>query len=504
MSFGFGSDGSDNSGGFGDGSDSSGGFGGGGWGSNDSGSSGVSAGSVGSIGGGWGNTSGIGAGSVGSTSGGYGFGGDSSSGSNSGSLGFNNNDWGNISSVLGNLGNSTQNSSNLGSLMGSSGVYGGDFSSTPSGMNNAGSYNSLGTTSDYSSTPTTAGINGINSLNAGSITGSIPGYGTTQGMFSSNPNTNNQNNNSAWGAGSISPSTQNQSSLGFTANTQGLPATNAEMTNAANNSTMGTFANYMQKIAPYASVVNPVAGLAMGLTGMGLKSYNNSDYGVSSNLAGAGGSLGGTIGGAIAGVPGALAGSALGNLGTSALQGNQSNVAQSGVNSTLGTIANGIFSNISPTVGALASVAAPALASYAISKQQQNIGNDMLSRADPFGSQRGQYATQLQNLQSNPQSITSLPAYQAAYNQAMQAGLRTMGSQGQLGNGAAVSALGTKASDLASQTYETEANRLANLAGSGISNSSAIAAGLQQQAAAKTSQNNALYTLLQQLSSYGS
>ncbi len=71
------------------------------------------------------------------------------------------------------------------------------------------------------------------------------------------------------------------------------------------------------------------------------------------------------------------------------------------------------------------------------SEQLRKMLPQLLAQNDPFGSQRGQYQQQLQQLMANPSSVTSLPGYQFQFDQGQQALQRQMAAGGYGGTGAA-------------------------------------------------------------------
>lgn len=77
--------------------------------------------------------------------------------------------------------------------------------------------------------------------------------------------------------------------------------------------------------------------------------------------------------------------------------------------------------------------------------------------------QTGQYQDQLSNLISNPATMNSNPAYQYAQKTAQDAARRQAAASGMLGSGNLLAALQDRSSDVASQWYNQEANRLAAL-----------------------------------------
>lgn len=93
-------------------------------------------------------------------------------------------------------------------------------------------------------------------------------------------------------------------------------------------------------------------------------------------------------------------------------------------------------------------------------RRMQQLARMRAQQMDPFGSQRGQYAQQLQSLMSNPSNIEKLPGWQAG-NLAVQ---RALAAQGYTGSGNAMSALQKFGGDF----YNQQVQQLAGLAGANI------------------------------------
>jgi len=127
--------------------------------------------------------------------------------------------------------------------------------------------------------------------------------------------------------------------------------------------------------------------------------------------------------------------------------------------------------NMGGTGTGATAMAIPALATaynqYQNADRYMNMVNGTRGVLDPFGTQRAQYATQLSNASADPAKyISSLPSYQAA----LQLGLGAVneGSMSKTG-GVPRSDDIAFAGQLGAQTWNTEANRLAGLAGANIS-----------------------------------
>ena len=97
-----------------------------------------------------------------------------------------------------------------------------------------------------------------------------------------------------------------------------------------------------------------------------------------------------------------------------------------------------------------------------LSEQQRKLAQQAAQMQDPFASQRGYYAQQLQQLQADPSGyLTNLPGYQAG----IQAVNRGMAAGGYLGSGNQMTALQQYGGNI----FNQEASRLANLAGAQFS-----------------------------------
>lgn len=107
---------------------------------------------------------------------------------------------------------------------------------------------------------------------------------------------------------------------------------------------------------------------------------------------------------------------------------------------------------------------------YYQKQRQGEITEDAYLRAsqqaDPFGSQRAFYQTQLSNLYKNPKYIKQLPSYKFAFDQGVEGIRRAAAMAGKLNSGNIAYDLQNFGQGLAAQVYDQEANRLAGLAGS--------------------------------------
>lgn len=81
--------------------------------------------------------------------------------------------------------------------------------------------------------------------------------------------------------------------------------------------------------------------------------------------------------------------------------------------------------------------AASVAGSLISSSMSSGTASGASDRADPFGSQRGQYQDQLSALMRDPSSVSKLPGYQFEFDQGMQALSRGQAAAGNLGGGTA-------------------------------------------------------------------
>lgn len=116
-----------------------------------------------------------------------------------------------------------------------------------------------------------------------------------------------------------------------------------------------------------------------------------------------------------------------------------------------------------PNLGAVGQMASIGSGLYGMSKadQMRQMALDQSRRADPWGQSggRSQAGAQLQNLLSNPNSITSMPGYEAG----LTAVQRKMASQGYQNSGNMMAAL----QDYGGNFYNNAVTQLGGLAGAG-------------------------------------
>jgi hypothetical protein len=98
--------------------------------------------------------------------------------------------------------------------------------------------------------------------------------------------------------------------------------------------------------------------------------------------------------------------------------------------------------------------------------EYEDIANNAANRADPFGQYREGYGAKLKSLYDDPSQIVNTPGYKFALDQGVGALDRSNAAKGYLGAGKSSKDVMDYASGLASQTWNTEADRLSRLAGS--------------------------------------
>lgn len=112
---------------------------------------------------------------------------------------------------------------------------------------------------------------------------------------------------------------------------------------------------------------------------------------------------------------------------------------------------------------------------------------------DPFGSQRGTYAEQLQELINNPNSLRNDPGYKFRLSEGINAIESSNAARGMLNSGNNVAALQKYGTGLADQYYNTRLNQLSELAGAGINGTGAAANYQYQGDMAQSGGNAQLY-----------
>lgn len=129
-----------------------------------------------------------------------------------------------------------------------------------------------------------------------------------------------------------------------------------------------------------------------------------------------------------------------------------------------------------PFWGAIAGAAISYLAAKKQAKATENAARIGADAADPFSGQRDYYQGLLRNLYGQDDTaasdkfgfIRNLPSYQFAQQEAMRGVTRTKAAQGLLRSGNLLTSLQERSAGLASQTYESEVNRLMTLAGATV------------------------------------
>lgn len=109
----------------------------------------------------------------------------------------------------------------------------------------------------------------------------------------------------------------------------------------------------------------------------------------------------------------------------------------------------------------------------------------------PFSSQYANYQPMLQNLVSNPSSVTSTPGYQFNLSQGETAVNQGMASEGLLGSGNQATALTQYGQNYATSQYQTQLQNLMSLSGVGV-NQNGSAYATDQATADQTAAGGAL------------
>jgi hypothetical protein len=126
-------------------------------------------------------------------------------------------------------------------------------------------------------------------------------------------------------------------------------------------------------------------------------------------------------------------------------------------------------------------------------KELQGAAASAQERADPFGPYRGQFAEQLMALTQDPSRIQQNPAYKARLEAGLEAINRQAAAKGYLGSGNRFLGLQEYGQKSASEEYDKEVNRLAQLAGAQFAPGTGAALGFQglQASQGAESQRNA-------------
>ena len=142
-------------------------------------------------------------------------------------------------------------------------------------------------------------------------------------------------------------------------------------------------------------------------------------------------------------------------------------------NDAVGSIMSGT-SKYAPLID-LAGGVASAYGNYSSNKATAKAAKQAVQMADPFGPYRGQFANQLMALAQNPGSIVNTPGYQFRLNSGLDAVNRQASTRGLLRSGNRLVDLMNYGQNFASQEYDREMNRLAQLAGANIGSPSSAA-----------------------------
>jgi len=171
---------------------------------------------------------------------------------------------------------------------------------------------------------------------------------------------------------------------------------------------------------------------------------------------------------------------------------NVSSIAKTGANNVGGWLSNPNYSVTSPgEQGGLSpsNLFKGGLGLYDYSQKRRAL-NSAENTYNQYNDQARQYATQLANLQANPDSFKNNPSYIAAEKQAREAARRQAAASGMLGSSGGINNIGRASANTANTFYNQEANRLASL---GAMNSTA-ANNAASARAAKSDQLTGAYT----------
>lgn len=145
--------------------------------------------------------------------------------------------------------------------------------------------------------------------------------------------------------------------------------------------------------------------------------------------------------------------------------------------------------------GALAAGVAGAVVSSALAPSPSSGSSatgQAASAADPFASQRGQYQTMLQNLVTNPSSVTQTPGYQFGMDQGTAAVNSGEASAGYLNSGNRGVALEQFGQNYATGEYQQQFSNLAALSGANTGQPGEAGQILANQATQQSQQAGAL------------
>jgi hypothetical protein len=153
-------------------------------------------------------------------------------------------------------------------------------------------------------------------------------------------------------------------------------------------------------------------------------------------------------------------------------------------------------SNNNFTNAAFLPAAATALQQWQQAGQYRDLGNQAADRADPFGQYRRGYGDMLQGLYQDPSRIAQTPGYKFTMDQTLDNTQARLASQGFSGSSQMQNALAQQSAGLASQTWNQEANRLAQLAGSQFDPANAARMQMEGGKLQMDAQSNALGALM--------
>jgi hypothetical protein len=130
-------------------------------------------------------------------------------------------------------------------------------------------------------------------------------------------------------------------------------------------------------------------------------------------------------------------------------------------------------------------------------------GQQAQQMVDPFASYRPQYASQLNSLMQNPNSVQQLPGWQAQMDQGTQAIQRQQASMGGTQSGAEQMALQTFAGGQQNQFFQQQLGNLSTLSGAGTAPTAGGQAGVAAANLASTTASGNIGGLANILSKSG-
>lgn len=138
---------------------------------------------------------------------------------------------------------------------------------------------------------------------------------------------------------------------------------------------------------------------------------------------------------------------------------------------------------------------AQAYQQYRNSGTYRDLGTQAAAVANPFGGYRKQYGDELSALYADPSKIADTPGYKFTMDQSLDQTQKRLAAMGYGGSSEMQAGLEKQAAGIASQTWNTEADRLAKLAGADFNPAYAAQAMMEGGKLSVDSQNAALAAL---------